>query len=396
MKVTFFSNFLNHHQLPFCLEMQKKLGDNFKFVATEEIPSDRIKLGYDDMNCLYDFVVRSYENEQEAYSLGLKSDVVIIGSAPTKYIEERIKNKKLTFRYSERIHKDGFKIKNYLSLIKHYTLKENKNVYLLCSSAYSTYDFNISFAYIGKCYKWGYFPEVKKYNLKELFKKKNNKVDEILWVGRFLNWKHPEKVIEIARKLKEENYKFNVKMIGIGPMFDEIADLINKYNLSDVVKLLGSINNKEVRVYMEKANIYLFTSDYNEGWGAVLNESMNSVCAVISSHAIGATPFLINNNRNGLVYKDESFDDLYFKVKLLINNRKLQTELGINAYKTMINYWNAEYASKEFLKLCNNLLKNKKSDKNSNINKPCTKAKFILQCRMYDYIVGDRNDKKDY
>ena len=113
MKVTFFSNFLNHHQLPFCLEMQKKLGDNFKFVATEEIPSDRIKLGYDDMNCLYDFVVRSYENEQEAYSLGLKSDVVIIGSAPTKYIEERIKNKKLTFRYSERIHKDGFKIKNY-------------------------------------------------------------------------------------------------------------------------------------------------------------------------------------------------------------------------------------------------------------------------------------------
>lgn len=47
----------------------------------------------------------------------------------------------------------------------------------------------------------------------------------------------------------------------------------------------------EVRSYMEKADIYLFTSDFNEGWGAVLNESMNSGCAVVASHAIGSVPF---------------------------------------------------------------------------------------------------------
>jgi len=392
MKVTFFSNFLNHHQLPFCLEMKKILGDNFKFVASEKIPDDRIKLGYDDMNKSYDFVVRTYENEEEAYKLGIESDVVIIGSAPVKYVKERIKNKKLTFRYSERIHKGGFKFRTYLSLIKHYTFKERKNVYLLCSSAYSSYDFNRSFAYIGKCYKWGYFPEVKEYDLDNLFKKKNNKVDEILWVGRFLDWKHPEKVIEVVKKLKEENYKFHVKMIGIGPMFDEINDLINKYKLNDVVKLMGAVNNKEVRSYMEKANIYLFTSDYNEGWGAVLNESMNSGCAVVASHAIGATPFLIKNNENGLVYKDESLDDLYIKVKKIINNKKLQKKLGTNAYKTMTKYWNAECAAKELLKLCDYLLKNKKSKENSNVNKPCTKAKFILQSKMYDYLVGNSND----
>ena len=37
MKVTFYSNFLTHHQVPFCLEMQKRLGDDFKFVGNNKI-----------------------------------------------------------------------------------------------------------------------------------------------------------------------------------------------------------------------------------------------------------------------------------------------------------------------------------------------------------------------
>ena len=67
MKVVFVSNFLNHHQLPFCEEMIKRLGkENFKFIATEKIPDERIKLGYEDMNNIYPFVIRAYENQKEA------------------------------------------------------------------------------------------------------------------------------------------------------------------------------------------------------------------------------------------------------------------------------------------------------------------------------------------
>ena len=53
---------------------------------------------------------------------------------------------------------------------------------------------------------------------------------------------------------------------------------------------------------MEKTGIFLFTSDRQEGWGAVLNEAMNSGCAVVASHLIGAVPFLKKKKKNGLVY----------------------------------------------------------------------------------------------
>ena len=37
MKIIFISNFLTHHQLPFCLEMVERYGDDFKFISTIKI-----------------------------------------------------------------------------------------------------------------------------------------------------------------------------------------------------------------------------------------------------------------------------------------------------------------------------------------------------------------------
>ena len=56
MQICFFSNFLNHHQLPFSLAMSKLTGNCFTFVATEKTPQERIDMGYEDMNKKYPFV----------------------------------------------------------------------------------------------------------------------------------------------------------------------------------------------------------------------------------------------------------------------------------------------------------------------------------------------------
>ena len=92
--VTFFSNFLLHHQTPFCEAMIKRLGDGFRFVATEPTPEERLNMGYNDYSDV-PYVVYSYKNSSEyekAIKLGTDSDVVIIGSAPDVFIEERIKH----------------------------------------------------------------------------------------------------------------------------------------------------------------------------------------------------------------------------------------------------------------------------------------------------------------
>ena len=147
MKITFFTNFLTHHQLPFCLEMQKIYGDNFKLISTEKINNERLSLGYSNMDDLYDFVIKAYKSKEEynkAMDLALNSDVVIAGSTTSdEYVKERLKQDKLTFRYYARIfYKKSLSIFDLKNLRKvydrHFRYKNNKNLYLLCASSYRT------------------------------------------------------------------------------------------------------------------------------------------------------------------------------------------------------------------------------------------------------------------
>ena len=379
MKIVFASNFLNHHQLPLCKAL---IGKNIKFdfIATTSVPESRLKLGYADMNHAYDFVICAYENaenHQKALDLCRTADVVITGSAPDCYIKERLKNKKLTFRYSERIYKikpPFYQIP--LRAAKHFLKNgRHKNLYMLCASAYTAADYAKTGTFINKTYKWGYFPEVKKYDdISDLISKK--KQNSLLWAGRLIDCKHPEYAIKVAEKLKNDGYDFELNIIGSGNMEQEIKSLIADYGLEDCVRTLGSMPPEKVREYMEKSEIYLFTSDRQEGWGAVLNESMNSGCAVVASHAIGSVPFLLKDGENGLIYCDGDIDNLYIKVKYLLDNPNKRAEIGKKAYETLCKDWNADNAAKKIIELAKVLLSGKKKA-NLFKNGVCSKAEIL-------------------
>ena len=364
MKVAFYSNFMNHHQLYFCLEMQKRLGDGFTFVANEEIPNEQRNLGYRDLNHQYDFILNaqdSAENAAKALQLARECDVMIIGSAPEIYVKERMKYNKLTFRFCERPLKAGrwklLQPKMLFIMLQTHTKYCFKKLYMLCASSYAAGDCALVGAYFGKAYRWGYFPEVKTYaQAKELIRQK--KTASLLWAGRMIDWKHPELAIEVAKNLKADGISFTMHLIGIGPMQEELQKSILENGLQNEVQMLGSMPPEEVRTHMEKSELFLFTSDRREGWGAVLNEAMNSGCAVVADRAIGSAPFLIRDGENGLIYRDAQ--DLYRKVKFLLEQKAERERMGMRAYQTMAELWNPETAAERFLALAEVLLNGKK------------------------------------
>jgi glycosyltransferase involved in cell wall biosynthesis len=87
---------------------------------------------------------------------------------------------------------------------------------------------------------------------------------------------------------------------------------------------------------------------------------MNSACAVVASHAIGAVPYLLTDGKNGFVYKDGNIEDLYAKTKWLIDNKEKRREIAKNAYFTMVNEWNAERATGKIIKLAEGIMEGKK------------------------------------
>ena len=359
MKIVFVSNFYNHHQKPLADALYSIIGNEYYFIETQRISNERLKMGWGgDERPSY--ILQSYTDDaarKECQNIIDSADVVIYGSAPYHMFKTRLKAGKLTFKYCERPYKTGVPVwklpLHILRAQKNYA--QFKNLYVLCASAYAPADFSKMLSFIGKTYKWGYFTEVKTYE--DIDSVINEKIPcSILWVSRFISLKHPEIPVKIAKRLKNEGYNFKIGMIGNGELEGSTKALIESEGVSDFVEMLGSMTPESVREHMEKSEIFLFTSDRNEGWGAVVNESMNSACAVVANSAIGSVPFLINDGENGYMYKDGDIDNLYSKIKYLLDNPDERKRISKNAYETMVTEWNAENAAKKFVELCQKML----------------------------------------
>lgn len=373
MRLAFLTNYLNHHQKPLADEFFSLLGGgNFYFIETTGIPEFRKQLGYQEMTAPY-LVKYSQETNEFVKEIVNSFDVVIHGSAPLSLVKSRYKQGKLTFCYSERRYKTIGRLL-YYPIYTYRSYHINKG-HLLCASAYSPTDYFISGMSPSKCYRWGYFTDLKQYNVEELIRRKQIKAQEgvsILWVGRLIGWKHPQEAIKLAIKLNNEGIRFTMNIIGTGELENLIKELILDNNLGDIVHLLGSMSPGEVRTYMERSDIFLFTSDRHEGWGAVLNESMNSACAVVARDVIGSVPFLVQDGVNGMVYHKNS--ELFNKVKFLITHPIERKRVQKEAFNTMQKQWNAKCAAQNFLELVRSL---QRGESTPFKNGPCSQAPLL-------------------
>ena len=378
MKIIFLSNFFDHHQKPFSETVSRMQNVEYTFVALSRMTQERISLGYDNKDVpsyVLEVDLNNNDAKNDLINKVMEADIVIKGSAPDYLIKKRTPQNGLTFIYTERIFKKGIQPLEFLaSVYKHIRYRNiYNNCYFLTASAYTPFDFRLTGCVRNKMFKWGYYPPFIKQEVKELIDKKINK--SILWVGRFIDWKHPEIPIKIAARLRDDGYQFHISMIGTGKMIEKIRSSVRMNNLTEYISILGAMSPDAVRRHMENSEIFLFTSDRNEGWGAVLNEALNSGCAVVANKNIGAVPYLLVDGHNGFIYNNDDLDMLYFQIITLLKDENYRKKLSVEAYNTIAYSWNADVATQRFVKLCESLLQGRTISFSEG---PCSKASFLI------------------
>lgn len=377
MKIVFFSNFINHHQSIFADELYKNTDENYIFIETMPMFDWLKSGGYDDFSSR-PYVLQAWKDDaskKKAEELCVNADVAIFGADSLDYQIIRAKTGKLSFEASERWLKKG--ILNLLSprLLRnmwyYHTLFRKKPVYKLCSSAYAAGDQYKMFSYKDRCYKWGYFTRVDDYDIEASLDNRQATEFRLMWCARFLKWKHPEMAIRLAARLKAKGYTFTLDMYGSGVELERMQLLARQLDVTDVVRFCGNLPNDQILEQMRCHDIFLFTSDRNEGWGAVANEAMSNGCVLVASDAVGSVPFLVKDGENGCVFKSCDLDSLMNKVEYLLNNRTEIRRLAVNGYLTMKTVWSPENAARNLMTLIDDLRKGRDT---SVADGPCSKA----------------------
>ncbi len=362
MKITFVSNYINHHQIPMSEYLYEQLGDGYRFVQTEPMEEERRAMGWGEGTGGRPWVICSYEQPDEVRQLIDESDVVIFGGCEQEeLIHQRLCEKKPVLRYSERIYKEGqWRFVTPRGLVRKYQdhIRFRKGpAYLLCAGAYVASDYHLIRAYPGKMLRFGYFTRLIRYENENCHvKRADSGTPVLLWAGRLIGWKHPEDAVRLAADFKEEGLAFSLIMAGGGEQEQKLKRLAEEKGVSDRVRFTGFMSPGQVRGYMEKADIFLFTSDHREGWGAVLNEAMNSGCAVVANEAAGASPYLVKDGENGFLYPNGNYACFKERVQALLYDETLRRRLGSNAYETIRDVWNPEEAAAGLISLCKQIM----------------------------------------
>ena len=238
MRLVFISNYFNHHQKPLCDALAAQTV--FSFLETEEMPPQRRELGWSVVRP--DYVTRDP-------SVLADADVVMAGSAPEKLVRSCILQGKLVFRYHERPLKAGNTAWKYLPrLVRwHWRNPHSGKVWLLCAGSKVAQDYAKFGLFQGKALKWGYFPE-------------SGPVAEavprsILWVGRLIDWKHPDAALRLARRLREDGMDFQMEIVGTGLMEAPLREQIHRDGLEGCVRLTGAVPVAQVRQKMATAAV---------------------------------------------------------------------------------------------------------------------------------------------
>lgn len=357
MKIVLVSGFLNNHLLPICEIFTRNC--NFIFIATE---NRKDKFLENRASIERPYVIHDYikNEEQKCLDAVVNADVAIFGGSSSKFLEIRKSLNKLSYIYSERVFKRGQYRRFYpptRKILKKYFINNNNNVYTLCASSYLAADIKLLGFQADKCFKFGYFPLIHKFNIEDLLNRKFNDSDKrlkLLYVGRLLRWKKVDTLIHMCRILEDRNIDYDLNIVGEGVERPKLEEVTTKLKLKNVY-FRGNKSIDYVAKLMKDSHILYLPSSKYEGWGAVVNEALGYGCVVIESDAAGSARYLINDGVNGYIVHDNSPEGyLDCTMKYLKADNKM--DLHIAAYNTIWNKWNAEVAVNRFIEVSNSIL----------------------------------------
>ncbi len=152
----------------------------------------------------------------------------------------------------------------------------------------------------------------------------------ILTVGRLIDTKHHDRLVEIFDCVKSDEWKLMI--IGGNAIKQDgmlrLKEIIKEKGLQHSVIMKGTVSN--VEKYYLKSEIFAFTSS-SEGFPNALGEAMSAGLPVVAYDCVAGPSDMIDDGKSGFLtglYEDYEFEK---KLRKLMQNKDLREKMGTAA-----------------------------------------------------------------
>ena len=175
-------------------------------------------------------------------------------------------------------------------------------------------------------------------------------IPRLVCVGRLCEQKGQLLLIEAAHQLALKNINFELVLAGDGEMRIEVEKLIEKYALSDCIRITGWISSEQVRGEM-LASRGLVLPSFAEGLPVVIMEAMALRRPVLTTYVAGI-PELVRHKENGWLFPAGSVNDLEAAMAdFLSQSDDVLKTMGEAAYHRVIKRHNVDHEAAKLVAL---------------------------------------------
>ncbi|ELW1717338.1 TPA: glycosyltransferase family 4 protein [Vibrio cholerae] len=170
----------------------------------------------------------------------------------------------------------------------------------------------------------------------EVSKVKDSTIN-ILFLARLDLQKNPFFLINAIEKIKDEslgNLNIKVRIVGDGPLKEELVAYVEKLGLNNFITFKGWTD--DVSYEFSRADIFCVPSNY-EAFGLVFLESAYFEIPTVTT-CVEGIPEVVVHNKTGLLCQPNDIDSLSSALLCLINDDQLRKNLGRKAKKHALNF----------------------------------------------------------
>src|SRR6266702_2766910 len=154
----------------------------------------------------------------------------------------------------------------------------------------------------------------------------------IISVGRLVEFKGFEHLIDACAELARRGFDFACDIIGDGPLCETLRSKIAKLNVSSRINLLGSLSQKAVLEKLRDADIFALASTADaqgatDVFPTVILEAMASARPVVSTRLAGI-PELVVDGQTGMLAPPGDSTALAHALEQLLRDPKLRLGFG--------------------------------------------------------------------
>ncbi len=161
-------------------------------------------------------------------------------------------------------------------------------------------------------------------------------VPTILSVGRLVERKGFDRVIDALPRLRAEFSRLRYEIVGDGPERTALEQRARRLGVEEAVSFLGSVSEDELRRAYARAWCFALPvrniRDDVEGFGIVYLEAAMASLPAIGGIASGAADAIVDNE-TGLLVDGASVDEIARALGVLLRDRKFAAELGRRGFE---------------------------------------------------------------